>query len=133
MKRSRKVTNCWRKASCSPHTIPLTGKLAFSKFKQYHGGRQKQLVGGVEARERRNQDEIHEEFGDLLFVMVNVARHLKIDPEAALRDTNAKFTRRFRAIESALADMGQSPVESDLATMDALWDQAKAAEKGATK
>jgi ATP diphosphatase len=70
-----------------------------------------------------------EEFGDLLFVMANLARHLDIDPEAALRAANAKFTRRFRAIEAALAKDGRRPEQSDLAEMDALWDAAKAAEK----
>ena len=70
-----------------------------------------------------------EEYGDLLFVMANLARHLDIDPEAALRAANAKFTRRFRFIEAALAAQGRSPDDSDLAEMDALWDAAKAAEK----
>ena len=70
-----------------------------------------------------------EEMGDLLFVMANLARHLGIDPEAALRAANAKFVRRFGAIEAALAAQGRRPEESDLAEMDALWDAAKAAEK----
>ncbi len=70
-----------------------------------------------------------EEFGDLLFVMANLARHLEIDPEAALRAANAKFTRRFAAIEAALAAKGKRPEDSDLAEMDALWDAAKTAEK----
>lgn len=70
-----------------------------------------------------------EEFGDLLFVMANLARHLDIDPEAALRDANAKFTRRFAAIEAALAAQGRRPEDSTLAEMDALWDAAKAAER----
>lgn len=67
-----------------------------------------------------------EEFGDLMFVMANLARHLGIDPEAALRGANAKFTRRFHAVEAALAAEGRSPAESDLAEMDRLWDAAKA-------
>jgi len=71
-----------------------------------------------------------EEYGDLLFVMANLARHLDIDPEAALRAANDKFTRRFRAIEAALAVEGRRPQDSDLAEMDALWDAAKRAEKG---
>jgi ATP diphosphatase len=70
-----------------------------------------------------------EEFGDLLFVMANLARHLGIDPEAALRAANAKFVRRFGSIEAALAAQGRRPEDSDLAEMDALWDAAKAAEK----
>ena len=72
-----------------------------------------------------------EEFGDLLFVMANLARHLDIDPEEALRAANAKFTRRFAAIEAALAADGRRPEDSDLAEMDRLWDAAKAAERGA--
>ncbi|SPH18353.1 Nucleoside triphosphate pyrophosphohydrolase [Defluviimonas aquaemixtae] len=82
-----------------------------------------------EARETMSEAETFEEFGDLLFVVANLARHLKIDPEAALRAANAKFTRRFRAIEVALAALGRRPEESDLAEMDALWDAAKQAEK----
>lgn len=66
-----------------------------------------------------------EEFGDLLFAMANVARHLGIDPEAALRCTNAKFERRFAHIEARLAEAGKSPAESNLDEMDALWNEAK--------
>lgn len=84
----------------------------------------------VEARERLSADEIEDELGDMLFVMANLARHLNVDPEAALRRTNAKFTRRFRAIETALAARGRTPDQSDLAEMDALWDAAKAVERG---
>jgi ATP diphosphatase len=72
---------------------------------------------------------IAEEFGDLLFVVANVARHLKIDPEAALRAANDKFTRRFGYIEAELAKRGSSPAQSNLSEMDALWDEAKAREK----
>ena len=69
------------------------------------------------------------EVGDLLFAVVNLARHLDADPEAVLRQTNAKFERRFAAIERALAARGRTPGSSTLAEMDALWDEAKAAEK----
>jgi nucleoside triphosphate diphosphatase len=69
------------------------------------------------------------EFGDLLFAMANVARHLGIDPEAALRATNAKFERRFSYIESELEKLGKTPKESDLAEMDKLWNVAKEFEK----
>jgi ATP diphosphatase len=82
------------------------------------------------ARAGADAGHIAEEFGDLLFVVANLARHLKIDPEAALRAANAKFTRRFEAIERALADQGRRPEDSTLAEMDALWDAAKAAERG---
>ena len=70
-----------------------------------------------------------EEFGDLMFVMANVARHLKLDPEAALQAANAKFERRFRMIEAGLAARGKTPAQSDLEEMDALWDAAKRAER----
>jgi ATP diphosphatase len=66
-----------------------------------------------------------EEYGDLMFVMANLARHRDIDPEAALRAANLKFTRRFQAIEAALTAHGSSPAESSLAEMDALWNEAK--------
>jgi len=69
------------------------------------------------------------EVGDLLFAVVNLARHLNADPEAVLRATNQKFERRFAAIERALAARGKSPAGSTLAEMDALWNEAKAAEK----
>ena len=85
----------------------------------------------VEARDKLTQAEVEEEFGDLLFVVANLARHLDIDPEAALRGTNAKFLRRFAAVEDALAGRNKTPADSDLAEMDALWDQVKAAEKSA--
>jgi nucleoside triphosphate diphosphatase len=69
-----------------------------------------------------------EEIGDLLFVMANLARHLKVDPEAALRAANAKFTRRFHFIEAALKAEGRSPAKASLDEMEALWQKAKAAE-----
>jgi nucleoside triphosphate diphosphatase len=73
------------------------------------------------------------ETGDLLFAVVNLARHLDADPEAALRATNAKFERRFAFIEDALAAHGKAPAQSTLAEMDALWDAAKKAEGEAAK
>jgi ATP diphosphatase len=69
------------------------------------------------------------ETGDLLFAVVNLARHLDADPEAVLRATNQKFERRFASIEQALAARGKTPGQSTLAEMDALRDEAKAAEK----
>ncbi|MFC3180286.1 nucleoside triphosphate pyrophosphohydrolase [Cypionkella sinensis] len=83
----------------------------------------------VEARDQLTQTEVTEEFGDLLFVMANLARHLDVDPEAALRAANAKFSRRFGRIENWLAEAGRTPADSDLAEMDALWNRAKAEEK----
>lgn len=84
-----------------------------------------------EAGELREAPAEHqeEEFGDLAFVMANLARHLKIDPEAALRKANAKFTRRFNAIEETLAQSGRSPDTASLEEMDAIWDQVKMREK----
>jgi ATP diphosphatase len=83
----------------------------------------------VEAQGAGDAGRVAEEYGDLMFVMANLARHLRVDPEAALRAANAKFTRRFEAIEAALAADGRTPAESDLAEMDALWDAAKRAER----
>lgn len=71
------------------------------------------------------------ELGDLLFTVVNLARHLGLDPEAGLRATNAKFERRFRAIEAAAAAAGRDVAELGLEEMEALWQQAKAGERGA--
>ncbi|NKX46251.1 nucleoside triphosphate pyrophosphohydrolase [Roseicyclus persicicus] len=81
----------------------------------------------AEIRDGADADRIEDEMGDLLFVMANLARHLKVDPEAALRRANAKFTRRFAFIEARLAEAGKRPEDSDLAEMDALWNAAKAA------
>jgi nucleoside triphosphate diphosphatase len=83
----------------------------------------------TEARDTLTHDALTEEIGDLLFVMANLARHLKVDPEAALRAANAKFTRRFARIEDWLAEAGKRPADSDLAEMDALWTRAKHEEK----
>ena len=83
----------------------------------------------AEAKDSGDHAALTEEMGDLLFVMANLARHLDIDPEDALRAANAKFTRRFRFIEAELTKLGRRPDQSDLAEMDALWNAAKAAEK----
>ena len=75
-------------------------------------------------------EKARQEMGDVLFVVANLARTLDVDPEDALRATNAKFGRRFRHIEARLAERGKTPEQSDLAEMDGLWNEAKAAEKG---
>ncbi|MEO8242829.1 MAG: nucleoside triphosphate pyrophosphohydrolase [bacterium] len=85
----------------------------------------------VEAHAQLTEAEVAEEFGDLMFVMANLARHMQVDPEAALRSANAKFTRRFQKIEDWLAVAGKTPEQSDLAEMDALWNRAKAEDKAA--
>jgi MazG family protein len=72
---------------------------------------------------------IEEEFGDLLFVMANLARHLKIDPEVSLNKGNSKFLRRFSHIEKRLAEDGVPLKEAGLERMDALWNEARAADK----
>ena len=89
----------------------------------------------VEARDELTHEEMTEEYGDLMFVMANLARHLKIEPEEALRAANAKFTRRFEGVEVKLAEIGKTPAQSDLAEMDALWDAVKVDERksGTTK
>ncbi len=74
-------------------------------------------------------EKARQEMGDVLFVVANLARTLEVDPEDSLRFTNAKFARRFQYIEAKLAERGKTPDQSDLAEMDALWDEAKAAER----
>ncbi|HEV7386847.1 MAG TPA: nucleoside triphosphate pyrophosphohydrolase, partial [Phenylobacterium sp.] len=76
-------------------------------------------------------EKARQEMGDVLFVVANLARTLEVDPEDSLRFTNAKFARRFQYIEAKLAERGKTPDQSDLAEMDALWDDAKAAERAA--
>ena len=71
--------------------------------------------------------EVAGELGDVLFAVANLARHLDIDPETAVRSTNAKFERRFRYIEAALAAQGRNVADSPLAELDAWWERAKAA------
>lgn len=87
----------------------------------------------VEARDQLTHADMTEEFGDLMFVMANLARHLKIEPEAALRAANAKFTRRFEGVEAKLKAMGKTPDQSDLAEMDVLWDAVKVDERNTDK
>ena len=82
-----------------------------------------------QARDTETPERMEEEFGDLLFVIANLARHLKIDPEKSLRSANAKFIRRFNMIEAELAAKGKTPDQSNLEEMDTLWDLAKAQEK----
>jgi tetrapyrrole methylase family protein/MazG family protein/ATP diphosphatase len=74
-------------------------------------------------------EKARQEMGDVLFVVANLARTLDVDPEDSLRYANAKFARRFRYIEERLAERGKTPEQSDLAEMDALWDEAKVRER----
>ena len=78
-----------------------------------------------ELREAGTRQEIEGEIGDLLFVLVNIARFMKVDPEQALRKTNAKFRRRFSHVEAGLAANGKSPKDATVAEMEALWQDAK--------
>ena len=80
------------------------------------------------ALDRGKANELAEETGDLLFALVNLARHTGVDPELALRGTNAKFERRFGHIERALAAQGRSLESASLEEMDSLWDEAKTRE-----
>jgi ATP diphosphatase len=88
----------------------------------------------IEAALDRNDSEgLAEETGDLMFALVNLARHVDADPESALRATNAKFERRFAFIERALEAQGRTLEQASLAEMDALWNAAKSEGKPVSK
>ncbi|MFL5208210.1 MAG: nucleoside triphosphate pyrophosphohydrolase [Microvirga sp.] len=82
-----------------------------------------------EALEAGSRGEIEDEIGDLLFAVVNLARHAGVDPESALRGANAKFERRFGAVEQALAAAGRTPADASLDDMEDLWVKAKELER----
>jgi MazG family protein len=84
-----------------------------------------ELAEFAEARRLASRDELENEMGDLLFVLVNLARFVKVDPEQALRRTNAKFRKRFAYIESKLAERGRKLEDSNIAEMESLWQEAK--------
>ncbi|MCI0429204.1 MAG: nucleoside triphosphate pyrophosphohydrolase [Rhodospirillales bacterium] len=79
----------------------------------------------AELSEARSQSRLLDEVGDLLFAVVNLARHLEVDPEAALRHANGKFERRFRQVEDQLAAAGRNPADASLDELEALWQRAK--------
>ncbi|HVZ14332.1 MAG TPA: nucleoside triphosphate pyrophosphohydrolase [Bauldia sp.] len=84
-------------------------------------------IGEIEAElPAGDKDRLEDEVGDLLFAAVNLARHLKVDADQALRRTNGKFERRFAAIEDGLAEQGRRPAEASLEEMETLWQRAKA-------
>lgn len=85
----------------------------------------------LEAMSENDAEAVAEEIGDLLFVVTNLARHLKVDPEAALRAANGKFEQRFRFIEQSVREAGRSMDGCSLAELDALWGEAKKLEKQA--
>jgi ATP diphosphatase len=89
----------------------------------------KEEIGEIEQEldaEEVSPARVRDEIGDLLFAVANLARHVDVDPDAALRGTNEKFTRRFRHIEARLAEGGRSPAEANLDEMETLWTEAKA-------
>lgn len=110
-----------RKAATVGFDWPDTAQVV-AKIHEELGEVEEAAAGGVPER-------IEDEIGDLLFAAANLARHFRVDPEAALRGANAKFERRFRSIEWALAEEGRSPAEASLDEMERLWTQAKAAER----
>ncbi len=85
----------------------------------------------AEAAATTSKDRIEDEIGDLLFAVTNLARHYDIDPETALRRTNAKFERRFGAIEATLTAAGRSLQDAGLDEMEQLWTEAKERERDA--
>lgn len=94
----------------------------FAKIDEELAELKEEIAGGGSA------ERLEDEIGDLIFAAVNLARHLKVDPEVALRRCNAKFERRFKAIEAALARDGRGPRDADLEEMERLWQAAKAEE-----
>jgi MazG family protein len=78
-----------------------------------------------EARRNASREELEDELGDMLFVLVNIARFVKLDPEQALRRTNAKFRERFNHVERRLGERGKKVTESSIEEMEALWQEAK--------
>jgi len=117
-----------------PRAVKLQGEAAkvgfdwpslepvFAKMKEELAELEDSINGSEQAK-------VEEEYGDLLFVLANVARHLEIDPEASLRAANQKFVRRFRRIEEKLHARGKAPAQSNLEEMDTLWNEAKAEER----
>jgi len=95
----------------------------FGKIREEIGELEKEVA------DKKDKDYLEDELGDVLFAVVNLARKLDIDPEAALRRTNRKFERRFRAVEEALAKQGKKPSDASLDDMEALWNAIKAKEK----
>jgi MazG family protein len=86
---------------------------------------QEELAEFDEARRNGSPAQLEDELGDLLFVLVNLARFVKVDPEQALRKTNVKFRERFGYIERKLAERGRNPADSNIEEMETLWQEAK--------
>ncbi|MCI4665186.1 MAG: nucleoside triphosphate pyrophosphohydrolase [Neomegalonema sp.] len=124
-KRAAKVGFDW------PDIEPVLAKVAEESAELAEARRELAALEAQADRAERaaKRDAVTEEFGDLLFVMANLARWMKIDPEEALRRANLKFERRFRAVEASLAAEGKRPEQVDLAEMDRHWDAEKARER----
>jgi ATP diphosphatase len=90
-------------------------------------------MGELEAEIGGDKDAVEDELGDLFFALVNLARRLEVDPEAALRRTNRKFERRFREVEARMAAKGQAMSSASLDEMEKIWAEIKAEEKGLKK
>jgi nucleoside triphosphate diphosphatase len=112
------------KASCAGFDWN-NASLVLEKIREEIG----EIEAAADARDRRA---VEDEIGDLLFTVANLARHSHADPEAAIRRANAKFERRFRFIENALAANGKAPGDAALEEMEALWNVAKKSEKKGT-
>ena len=97
-------------------------RLVLDKIREETAEIDEALAGGDKAA-------IHEEIGDLLFVVANLARHVDADPEACLAAASTKFERRFAGIEARLAENGRKPAEASLDELEALWQQVKQAER----
>jgi uncharacterized protein YabN with tetrapyrrole methylase and pyrophosphatase domain len=118
--------------SCAPRSSPSAPRASISIGRRLSEVLEKldeELAELKDARASGDQDHIAEEMGDILFVMANLARKLKVDPEEALRRANAKFTRRFQYIEAKLAEQGRTIGPQPLDDMEALWLEAKRAER----
>jgi MazG family protein len=121
----------WRGAPCPPCCGPEDQKRAARVGHDWKQAvchcRDRRELGELRAGRCRNrrQARLADELGDVLFAVANLARHCKVDPEAALRATNDKFERRFRYIERRLAEAGRKPVDASLEEMEALWQEAK--------
>jgi ATP diphosphatase len=90
---------------------------------------EEELVEVAEARSASDRDALQEEIGDLLFAVANLARHAGIDPEAALRDANFKFSRRFAHVEARCREDGIAPADAGLERLDGYWNEIRAADK----
>ena len=97
----------------------------WSSFDGYFGKIEEELDELKMAIQNKDQDNIEEEIGDLLMILTNLSRHLKVDAETALDKSNKKFEKRFRYIEDELKKVGNNVNESSLEEMDKLWDEAK--------